>query len=328
MLETLKLPDEQLIAALGGRRRGELAALHAAFASAASKSVAICRHDPAYPLALREVGAPCLLHLSCPARFVTLTARPCVTILGTTESSPYGREVASSLARGLAVAGITVVAALRDGIAAAAHEGAGEAESASLALLDHGLGRPAPASLRVLQRRLRDDGLLAAELAGSTHGRRWSARAADRTLAALADAAVLVEDRDQGAAAFALRLAASRGRPTGALPGPVTSCFSTGPHAALAAGARLIRGAEDVLELLAIPPAQAGVPRGPGGRRGLSGRLQGVLDRVGAGHDTPETLSADPKRRGEAMAALAELELRGLVRRTAAGRYVAREPAR
>ncbi|MHB8531587.1 MAG: DNA-processing protein DprA [Solirubrobacteraceae bacterium] len=323
--EALALPDEQLIAALAGRRREELVASHASWTEPEKRARAVCRHDRRYPAALRERDSPHLLHLSCTTgQFASMIERPCVALVGATAASEYGREVTRCLARGLSDAGVTVVAALREGIGAAAHEGAQEANAPSLAVLDHGLGRPAPASLRAIRRTLIDAGSLIAELPGRTQGRRWGARAADRTVAALAAATVLVEDQEGGAATSSLLLAESRGRATGAVPGPVTSRLSTGPHAALARGARLVRRTEDVLELLALSPAQAAAARAGGG---LPRRLQAVLDRLGAGWDTPEALSQDPAQRGETMAILAELELLDLARRTAAGRYIPREPA-
>ena len=269
-------------------------------------------------------------------------------MLGAARASDYGREMARSLSRGLAVSGVTVVAALRDGIAAAAHEGALEAGCASIAVLEHGLDKPPAGSLRVLRRRVQASGCVVAELPGAGDGRRWGARAADRTLAALAAAAVLFEDEAGGAAAHALELAKRRGIPVGAVPGPVSSMQSAGPHAAIVSGAALIGNTRDVLDLLSLTtrhttdractgtagavapgdgsasPGAAAPMRGPSG---LAPRLAGVLDHIGAGLDTPEALVGDRSRAGETMAALAELELLGLVRRTANGRYVPCEPA-
>jgi hypothetical protein len=47
-----------------------------------------------------------------------------------------------------------------------------------------------------------------------------------------------------------------------------------------------------------------------------------VLDEVRAGRDTVAALAGTPQEAGSVLAALAELELRGLVRRVAGGRYL------
>lgn len=344
LLEALSLADRELIAALGGRRREQLLARYERWTVPARTQAAMCRHSPGWPRTAAAAGAsaPQMLHLSCsPACLTETLSRPRVALLGASAASDYGCTVTRSLARHLSIAGVTVVAALRDGIASAAHEGALEAQRPSLAVLDHGLGRHAPASLRVLRRRLLASGCLLAELPGDTEGRCWGARACDRTLASFASAAVLVEDSDDGAATFALSLARER-VPVGAVPGAITSWLSTGPHAALTAGARLIARAEDVLEMLAedgdgAVGEDAGEWAGCGAAtrreqaaqpaRGLPARLQRMLERIGAGYDTPEAITVERSQQGETFAALAELELLGLVSRTAAGRYLAREPA-
>jgi hypothetical protein len=57
----------------------------------------------------------------------------------------------------------------------------------------------------------------------------------------------------------------------------------------------------------------------------LEPRLQAVLEQVGAGRDTPGKLISAGDDAGEAMQALAELELMGLLGRGDGGRYVPRE---
>jgi hypothetical protein len=57
----------------------------------------------------------------------------------------------------------------------------------------------------------------------------------------------------------------------------------------------------------------------------LEPRLQATLEQVGAGNDTPAKLSAASADAGEALLALGELELMGLLTRGDGGRYVPRE---
>jgi hypothetical protein len=51
-----------------------------------------------------------------------------------------------------------------------------------------------------------------------------------------------------------------------------------------------------------------------------------MLERVGAGEDTPDKLTGRGEDAGEALLALSELELRGLLGRGDGGRYVPRGP--
>ena len=83
-------------------------------------------------------------------RLSTLARADTVAIVGSTRASDYGLEIARSLACELTVVGVTVVARLCDGIAAAAHLGAVEAGGASIAAIDGGLAVSCPASRRAL----------------------------------------------------------------------------------------------------------------------------------------------------------------------------------
>src|SRR5205085_3051568 len=114
----LGLENEELIAALGGharaRLRDELASLDVARVSARSRAAGletICRCDPAYPRALLALPAPpAVLHVAGDLRrLLERAAEDPVAIVGARRPSAYGREVAHSLGRGLAVSGIAVV---------------------------------------------------------------------------------------------------------------------------------------------------------------------------------------------------------------------------
>jgi hypothetical protein len=89
-------------------------------------------------------------------------------------------------------------------------------------------------------------------------------------------------------------------------------------------GARLVRGAQDVLELLDASWADSIGEHAALGR--LEPRLAGILEGVGAGRDTPEKLIGAADDAGEVLLGLSELELMGLLTRGDGGRYVPRGP--
>jgi predicted Rossmann fold nucleotide-binding protein DprA/Smf involved in DNA uptake len=104
------------------------------------------------------------------------------------------------------------------------------------------------------------------------------------------------------------------------VPGSVLLRQSEGPHAQLADGAALIRDAQDVLDTL----------YGAGARTAANPDLTGldplavsVLEAVAGGADTLAAVTRAGVESGQAMTTLAGLELAGLVRRGAGGRYVA-----
>ncbi len=94
---------------------------------AATACWASCRHDPLYPESLGEAAdAPwCLYGRGNPTLLADL-AEPAaaVAVVGARRASSYGREVARTLGRDLAAAGITVISGMAFGIDACAHRGA------------------------------------------------------------------------------------------------------------------------------------------------------------------------------------------------------------
>lgn len=329
LIELLALPDEELLQAVGGRRRSELYARYARFDPAVLRIPGgvqtVCRHDRRYPNALADDAAPRMLHVACELdTFCELEAGAVVAIVGASSASDYGREMARSLARGLGASGVTVIAALTDGVAAAAHEGALDAAASSIAVLGGGVDAAFPARRRALYERVRHSGCLVAELPCGLKSRLWALRAAERIVAGLAALTIVVEADESARDLAGARMAQALAKPIAAVPGRVTSPLSRGTNALLIEGANLVTGPQDVLDLLCGPAAEASVHRYPA--NGLPARLRRVLERVGAGLDTPDQLTAaSDSDAGETLLALAELELRGLLARGDGGRYLPRQ---
>jgi DNA processing protein len=337
LMDLLELEDRELIQALAGRRRAELSARHEQFVAAhpagmnRSSSSSLCRHSSAYPEALQEVPlAPWMLW--CSSRGLEGLAElssdtAAVAIVGSPRPSDYGSEFARSLARDLASSGVTVVAALSDGIAAAALSGTADRPHGAIAVMGGGLASSGSGRERALRVRVEGRGCVVSELPPGCGGRRWGAVAGERTLALLADLVVVVEAESKVSDLGVATLAEKLGRQVAAVPGRVTSPLSGGTHGLLMEGARLVRGASDVFELLSLPikcpemPAVAGPIHLP---EKLEPRLRGVLEQVAIGRDTPERLTGGGLGAHEVLAALSELELMGLLGRGDGGRYLAR----
>jgi DNA processing protein len=331
LLELLALADGELLAALGGRRRGELEGRWASFRLdrlAAQEGVdRICRHAPGYPARLCDPPAPRLLQVRGGLeRLRALCAGPVVAILGARRASDYGIELARALGRGLAASGVTVATASGGATARAAQLGALEVSGATLMPLGDGLGVAPPAAFRALLERAQATGCAISELPNEVGGRRWGAAASQRTLVGLGELSVVVEAEETPADLAGARIAQRLGRSLAAFPGRVGSHGSRGSHLLLREGATLVRDAADVLEALheagdrpETSAAMAGSPC-----PSLEPRLRVVLERVGAGLDTPGHLLEGQADAGATLRALGELELMGLLARGDGGRYVLR----
>ena len=331
LLELLGLDDADLLHALAGRRRAELMSRYEEFDAAASERgrevEALCHHDDRYPRALSGTAAPRMLNVAGGAeRLARLTSAPVVAIVGSTRASDYGIEMARSLARGLAASGVTVAASLLDGIAATAHAGA-LAHGGTLAVMGGGLRVSPPARWRAMCECLTDAGCAVSELPCDCRGRRWGQPASERILARLAALVVVIEARDTPADLAVARLARALGVAVAALPGRVTSPLSAGTHSLLIGGASLVRGAQDVIEMLGpLGGARCTGDTTTAEHAELEPRLRTILDRVGAGGDTPDKLAGNDRDGGEVLLALSELELMGLLARGDGGRYVPCHP--
>lgn len=325
--ELLSLDDRELIAAVAGRHRRELErrlarerAGPAPPAPPAPGLEAICRCDERYPPRLHELPAPpAVLYVAGGLeRFLTAVADEPVAIVGARHASSYGTEVARSLGRGLAAAGMTVVSGMAVGIDTCAHEAALSAEGRSVAVLPGPADDPYPRSRRRLYRELVKTAAAVSELAPDTPVRRWTFVARNRIIAALSAATVVVEAGERSGALVTAAVAGGLGRPVGAVPGRITSPMAAGTNALLSDGAFVVRDAQDVLDAV----YGAGVRTAPSERRpALTPEAREVLEAVAAGSDSSDALASTNIAPGRTLAALGWLELAGYIRREPGGRF-------
>jgi DNA processing protein len=328
--EVLAIPDDTLIDAVGGQRAGEVRRALARFdpdterarVAAAGLDV-VCRCSVEYPSTLLGLRAPpAALYLAgSPQRLMSLAAEPAVAIVGARRASSYGLEAARSLASELAGAGVAIVSGMALGIDGAAHSGAlraaGSERGATVGVLPGGADVPYPASHRRLYNRIRDAGLIVSELPPGVRPRRWMFPARNRIIAGLSTITVVVQARSRSGALVTTRHASQLGRQVGAVPGPASSPLSVGPHALIRDGAELITDAQDVLDVL----------YGPGERTVADARRAqldptdaALLDALSEGHEGHAAFVRAGLAPVDGLAAIAALELAGLVRRSPGGR--------
>ena len=328
--ELLALGDETLTAAVGGRpemvrraqeRKPEL--LRGAVAGAGSW--ACCSHDPAFPPSVRRLDdAPRVLFGRGDPRLLEgLGSDRCVTIVGARRPSAYGREMAEQLGRELGAAGLVVVSGMALGIDSCAHEGALAAGGLTVAVLGSGPDVPHPMRMRHLHERIGERGLVLSELPPQTAPRRWTFPARNRIMAVLGAMTVVVEGRERSGSLITAGFAGVGGRDVGAVPGRVGSATAAGPNRLLHEGAHVVRGGQDVLDVLCgvgAQPRGSKVP-GPAGAQ-VPPELASVLAEVDLGAATQDEVArAAGVPPGAAAAALTRLELLGLLACDSAGRY-------
>jgi DNA processing protein len=274
----LALPEEELLAAVAGPQSEsvleqldarDLAAERRSFEQA--EVAAICRHAPAYPPLLEELAdAPAVLFVAGrQRRLARLRGEPAVAIVGTRNPSPYGREVAHTLGRGLGAAGVPVVSGLALGIDATAHRGCLAGGGMPVAVLACGPDVVYPRRHRALHREVCEHGLVLSELPPGTRPFRWSFPARNRIMAGLAQLTVVVEAADPSGSLITSDFARDLNRAVAAVPGHVTARVARGTNGLLRDGAVPVTGPADVLDELfgagvrRVPPVADPAPAEP-----------------------------------------------------------------
>lgn len=286
---------------------------------AAAECWACCRHDPLFPLGLRDAAdAPwALIGRGDPTLLRGSSTDATVTVVGARRASSYGREIAQGLGRELATAGMLVVSGLAFGIDACAHRGALEAGQ-TVAVLGCGADVAYPAAHRSLWRQICERGLVVSELPPGCGPWRWTFPARNRIMAALSGMTIVVEAAERSGSLITADLAADLGRDLGAVPGPVGSRLSAGPNSLLAGGACLVRDAQDVLDAMLGPGARRIERAGPA----LDPAQSAVLEALELGAETCDAIATELQLAGgEAAAKLADLESLGYVNCSLVGVY-------
>jgi DNA processing protein len=249
---------------------------------------------------------------------------PRVAIVGSRRPTPYGEAVAEQLACDLAVAGVVVVSGLALGIDAAAHRGALLGGGPTIAVMGTGVDVVYPAAHSALAEEIvRGGGALVSQFPDGTLPRRHNFPARNLTMAALADAVVVVEAAEASGALITAAAALELGRDVMAVPGSVFSPLSVGTHGLIRDGAALVQNARDVLALLDLGGEVLDDPlKTPGSLRfELARSGDGIVRHLS---ETVASSAADVARKlqlpvAEVIGRLTSLELEGTVRRHGSG---------
>lgn len=209
--------------------------------------------DDEWPESLSDLGerAPYVLWTRGASSFLARPLTELVTLTGARAATSYGEHVAGTLASDLAAAERVIVAGGAYGIEGAAHRAALAAGGETIAVLANGVDRAYPAGHSELLGRVAAVGLVVSEVApGATPTRhRFLARA--RLMAALSAATVVIEAGVRSGSMKIAHDARQLNRAVGAVPGPVTSASSVGPHELLRGNvAVLVTESSDVVSLI------------------------------------------------------------------------------
>ncbi len=236
-----------------------------------------------------------------------------LAVVGSRTYSPYGRQACEMLVKGLAGYPVVIVSGLALGIDGIAHQAALDAGLRTVAVPGSGLDERVlyPAAHRRLARDiLAAGGALVSEFDPSWKPRPESFPQRNRIMAGMSHAVLVIEAEIKSGTLITSKLATEYNRDVLAVPGPIHSSTSCGPHMLIKKGAALIERSEDILEALGIEPNVKGQPRL---RFDLSPDEQRVVALLTEPRGRDELVKLLGVNASEANILLSSLELKGVI---------------
>ena len=201
--------------------------------------------DSDYPNDLRDISDPPPLLMQwgkpIPAQM------PCVGMVGSRTTTPYGIQTAERFSRELAGRGCAIISGGAAGIDTAAHRGALAGGGATFAFLGCGVDVDYPRENRELFVRIRERGALFSEYAPGAQPDSWHFPARNRLISGTSTVIVVVEASLKSGALLTARNAGEQGRTVLAVPGNVDRPSSAGTNQLIRDGAGSALCVEDIL---------------------------------------------------------------------------------
>lgn len=183
-------------------------------------------NNPAYPERLRDLpDAPLLLYYKGTS---DLNALKVVSIVGTRQSTEYGRMVTDQIVQGLVSHDVLVVSGLAYGIDIAAHRSALKAGLPTIGVMASGIDTVYPSVHKGEAEKMLQQGGLLTEFPFGTKPDAPRFPSRNRIIAGMADCTIVVESTMKGGSLISADIAHGYDREVMAVPGPITSETSQG----------------------------------------------------------------------------------------------------
>lgn len=177
----------------------------------------------------------------------------CIGIVGTRRPTPYGVHIAEELGKACAAGGMVIVSGMASGIDTLSHKAAISEEGRTIAVQGTGIDMIYPPENKELHERiLKQYGIILSEYPPGFGIARGLFVLRNRIIVGLSKAVVIVEGGVHSGSLITARYAAENGRDVYAVPGPITSEMSAGPHILLREGAHLLTSPKELLQEFGI----------------------------------------------------------------------------
>ena len=287
--------------------------------------------EPEYPQRLLEIyDPPPLLYVRGDASVLN---RHSISMVGTRRPTPYGNQVAERLGRDLAGRGLTIVSGMARGIDSSAHHGACQAShGATIGVLGTGIDVIYPKENKKLFGEVEKRGALISEFPLGAHPAPENFPVRNRVVAGMSLGVIVVQGAQYSGSLITARLGMEFGREVYGVPGNITADVSFAPNQLIKQGAKLVTSWEDVVEELPTEiraelfPVEAttGEERASLFENALSPLEKKVFGLLGVDDSihVDEIVEKAELTSSEVLAALCEMEMKGIVRQMPGKQFI------
>ena len=183
--------------------------------------------DDVYPECLKEISNP-PLKLYYKGNLDLLKEERLIAVVGTRNPSSYGKLCCEYMVKKMTRANITIVSGFAKGIDSIAHKTSLLTEGKTIAVIASGLDIVYPASNLSLYREIEEKGLILSEYEAGVKPFKSNFPQRNRIIAGLSKGTIVVESKDRGGSLITADLALEFNRDVYAVPGDVFSEYSKG----------------------------------------------------------------------------------------------------
>ncbi len=249
------LADSDKIASIVGTRSSDFKALSNKSLDTAREVLSFCQtkgvgllsyFDNEYPEALKAIkNPPSLLYYR--GKLPNFSEGVYVSVVGTRRLSSYGRENTYKIARDLANAGATIVSGLAVGIDGVALAAAASLAKPTVAVIGSGIDVCYPKEHRTLAKEIVKCGVVLTEYPPKTKPAKYNFPKRNRIIAALSEATLVMEGKENSGSLITARLAKEAGKQIYAFPGNVGNDNSVATNLLIKGGAKLLTSSMDII---------------------------------------------------------------------------------
>lgn len=208
----------------------------------------------AYPEMLVHIpDPPPLLYVKGKVDLLTTEA---LAVVGTRRPTPYGLRATRELTQAMALSGLTIVSGLAEGVDAMAHRVALSIHGRTVAVLGSSHDHLYPRAHEPLYEEIVQEGAVLTEYPLGTRPARGLFPERNRLISGLSMGVLVIEGHLNSGSMITAQHALEQGRDVFAVPGPIFSAQSAGPHRLIQEGAKLVHHPQDILDEMQLQGMQ------------------------------------------------------------------------